>query len=60
MSLSVNDVAKKLKVSEQHIRKLLRNNHLEAQMVGKQWIIEPKAVEKYIQFDSDTPTFSVV
>lgn len=49
MSLSVNDVAKKLKVSEQHIRKLLRNNHLEAQMVGKQWIIEPKAVEKYIE-----------
>jgi DNA (cytosine-5)-methyltransferase 1 len=47
--LSVSDVAKQLKVSEQHIRTLLRKGDLQAEMVGKQWIIKPEAVDKYIK-----------
>ncbi len=47
--LAVSDVAKQLKVSEQHIRSILRRGDLEAEMVGKQWIIQPDAVEKYIE-----------
>lgn len=47
--LTVSDVAKQLKVTEQYIRTLLRKGDLQAEMVGKQWIIQPEAVEKYIK-----------
>lgn len=47
--LSVNDVSKKLKVSDQHIRKLLREGLIKAETVGKQWIIDEAAVEEYIK-----------
>ncbi|MGI6508853.1 MAG: DNA cytosine methyltransferase [Saccharofermentanales bacterium] len=46
--LTTSDVAKQLKMSEQHIRTILRKGDLKAKMVGKQWIIHPDAVEKYI------------
>ena len=47
--LTVSDVAKQLKVTEQYVRTLLRKGELQAEMVGKQWIIQPEAVEKYIK-----------
>lgn len=47
--LAVTDVAKQLKVSEQHVRAILRRGDLEAEMVGKQWVIQSDAVEKYIE-----------
>jgi len=47
--LSVNDVARKLKVTDQHIRSVLRRGEIKADMVGKQWIIQQDAVEKYIK-----------
>ena len=50
--LSVHDVALQLKVSDQHIRSLLRKGELKAEMVGKQWIIHQDAVNNYI-YDND-------
>mgnify|MGYP000894287263 CR=1 FL=1 len=47
--LSVQEVAKQLKVSDQHIRTLLRKGDLKAEMVGKQWIIQQDAVDTYIK-----------
>jgi excisionase family DNA binding protein len=47
--LSVNNVALQLKVSDQHIRSLLRKGELKAEMVGKQWIIHQEAVDHYIK-----------
>lgn len=47
--LTVNDVAKQLKVSDQHIRSLLRKSELKAEMVGKQWVIYQEAVNEYIK-----------
>ena len=47
--LTVHDVAQQLKVTDQHIRSLLRRGDLHAEMVGKQWIIYQEAVDKYIK-----------
>ena len=47
--LSVNNVALQLKVSDQHIRSLLRKGELKAEMVGKQWIIHQESVDQYIK-----------
>lgn len=47
--LSVYDVALQLKVTDQHIRSLLRKGELKAEMVGKQWIIQQDAVNQYIK-----------
>ncbi|GHU69031.1 cytosine-specific methyltransferase [Clostridia bacterium] len=50
--LSVHDVAQKLKVSDQQVRTILRKGELDAEMVGKQWIIQSSALDKYIsEFD---------
>lgn len=46
--LSVKDVARQLKVSDQHVRSVLRKGHLKAEMVGKQWIIDQEAVDRYV------------
>jgi DNA (cytosine-5)-methyltransferase 1 len=46
--LSVHEVAQKLKVSDQQVRSILRKGELEAEMVGKQWIIQPDALDRYI------------
>ena len=46
--LSVNEVATRLKVSDQNVRSLLRRGQLRAEMVGKQWIINPDDLENYI------------
>jgi len=47
--LSVHDVAMQLKVTDQHIRALLRQGKINAEMVGKQWIIHQEAVDQYVQ-----------
>ena len=47
--LSVNDVAKILKVSDQYARRLISDGKINADRVGKQWIINQKAINDYIQ-----------
>lgn len=50
--LSVHEVAQQLKVTDQHIRSLLRKGELLAEMVGKQWIITQDAVDNFIRNNS--------
>lgn len=47
--LSAKDVAKLLKVSEQHIRSLIRKNELQAIRLGKQWVVQKESFDKYIK-----------
>lgn len=47
--LSVSDAAKVLRVSDQHVRSLIRNNLLNGERIGKQWIISDKDLQTYIQ-----------
>ena len=46
--LSVHDAACFLRVSDQHIRSLIRQGTLDAERVGKQWIISDTNLEQYI------------
>ena len=46
--LTVNDVAKKLKVTVQSVRLLLKNGHLHGEMIGNQWIVKPEDLKTYI------------
>jgi len=46
--LSVYDVARQLKVTDQHVRSILRRGEIKAEMIGKQWIIHQDAVDQYI------------
>lgn len=46
--LSVSDVAKYLKVTPQYVRKLIAEEKLGAIRVGKQWVVEPKAIDHYV------------
>ena len=45
--LSVHDVSVQYKVTDQHIRSLLRKGELKAEMVGKQWVIHEDDVREY-------------
>jgi len=47
--LSVNDVSTRFKVTDQHVRSLIRKGELRAEMVGKQWIIHEDAVNEYLR-----------
>lgn len=47
--LTVNDVAKKLKVTTQYIRSLIREGHLKASMLGSQWLIHNNDLNQYIK-----------
>ncbi|MBR0425679.1 MAG: DNA cytosine methyltransferase [Clostridia bacterium] len=47
--LTVNDVAKRLKVTDQSVRVLLKNHHLQGEMVGTQWLVTHEALNKYIK-----------
>lgn len=50
--MPVSDVAKRLKVTQQYVRKLISEEKLKATRVGSQWVVEEKAVEDYIdKFD---------
>lgn len=46
--LSVRETARQLKVSDQYVRSILRDGRLRAEMVGKQWIINPLDLQAYI------------
>jgi len=48
MLLTVSDVASALKVSDQHVRSVLRKGELQAEMLGKQWVVSKDALAKYI------------
>ena len=47
--LTVSDVSKKLKITVQAVRMLIKNNLLEAEMLGKQWLISPSDLYSYIE-----------
>ena len=47
--MSVNDVATRLKVTEQQVRSIIRTGRLRAEMVGKQWVIIPDDLELYLK-----------
>ena len=57
--LTVNDVAKKLKVTTQYIRSLIREDNLKATMIGSQWLIDSKGLNQYIK-DNNVDRKSVV
>lgn len=46
---SVTDVAQTLKVSEQYLRLLIRDDKIEAEKVGKQWVIAEQKLQSYIK-----------
>lgn len=45
--ISVSDAAQHLKVTPQYVRKLIKEEHLQAVRVGSQWVIEPEKLEQY-------------
>lgn len=47
--LSVKDVANQLKVSEQHVRSMLRKKQINSIRVGKQWLVEKSEFDKYLK-----------
>jgi DNA (cytosine-5)-methyltransferase 1 len=46
--MSVGDVAKHLKVSQQHVRSLIRNGSMTGIRVGKQWVVYEEDLHNYI------------
>lgn len=46
--LTVQDVADKLKITPQYVRKLISEDKLHAQRIGTQWVISPSDLEHYI------------
>lgn len=46
--LTANDVAKRIKVTSQYVRKLISEKKLEATRIGSQWVVSPEALERYI------------
>ena len=47
--MTVSDVAKRLKITPQSVRSLIRDNYLAAERIGKQWLVSNKALSDYIQ-----------
>lgn len=50
--LTVPNVADRLKVTPQYVRKLINEGKLEATRIGKQWVITPECLDEYIR-DND-------
>ena len=46
--ITVTDAAKTLKVTAQHVRTLIRNNQLQGERIGSQWVVSRTALETYI------------
>lgn len=46
--LTVDIVAHRLKVTPQYVRNLIRDNKLQAQRIGKQWVIDEERVQEFI------------
>ncbi len=49
--LSAKEAAQKLKVSEQYVRTLIRNEHLKACRVGNQWVVDELDLSEYIEMN---------
>ena len=47
--LTVPDVANRLKVTPQYVRKLINEGKLEATRIGKQWVITSECLNTYIK-----------
>lgn len=47
--MSVHDVAQYMKVSDQHVRSLIRNHTIAANRVGNQWVVDATDLFDYIQ-----------
>lgn len=47
--ISIKEAASLLSTSEQSIRKLCRKNIIEAELIGKSWIIEKKFLDNYMK-----------
>jgi len=47
--LTATDIAKKLKVTPQYVRKLISEEKLLASRIGSQWIVSPEDLESYIE-----------
>lgn len=45
---SAVEIANKLGITSQYVRKLIRSNELEAQSIGKQWIISEESLQEYL------------
>lgn len=46
--MTVPELAQKLKVTPQYIRRLISEKKLEADRIGTQWVVSPEQFEKYI------------
>lgn len=46
--LTVQDVAKRLKVTPQYARKLIKEEKLAATRIGSQWVVKPEDLDAYI------------
>lgn len=53
--LSVKDAAKRLGISQQRVRSLLRACRLEGQQIGKQWLISPTSLDSYANSENGDP-----
>ncbi|MBX3708276.1 MAG: DNA cytosine methyltransferase [Gammaproteobacteria bacterium] len=47
--LTVKDIAGQLKTSEQHVRNLIRSKTLAGTRVGRQWIVKPSDLNRFIK-----------
>ena len=47
--MTVSEVAKKLKVTTQYVRSLIRQGFINADRIGNQWLISPSTLEQYIK-----------
>ena len=47
--LTVQEVADRLKVTPQYARKLISEEKLQATRIGKQWVVKPEDLDKYIK-----------
>src|SRR5690554_2481937 len=45
--ITIKEAAKQLKISEQRIRTLCRNNELSARKVGNSWVIDSDSLQSY-------------
>lgn len=45
--MTTAEAAAQLGLSEQHVRYLITNGHLQAQKYGRNWWVEPAAIEAY-------------
>ena len=50
--LTVPNIAKKLKLSPQYVRRLISENKLQARRIGTQWVVKTENLMKYLADDN--------